>query len=47
MLGFTKQVFIVLLATKCISLNDEPCLARPDIFDVNPNELYFFHLWSV
>ena len=28
--------FIVSLATKCISLNDEPCLFRPALIDLNP-----------
>ena len=30
------------LATKCMSLNDEPCLVRPNLIDLNPNELYYY-----
>ena len=43
-----KQVFILLisirrsLATKCVSLNYEPCMTRPNLFDLNPNELYYY-----
>ena len=43
MFKFIKQKFIALLnfivslATKCISLNDEPCIARPVIY-LNPKE---------
>ena len=45
MFGFIKQVFIVLLsfrgslATKCISLNNEPCLTNTTIIDLNPGDL--------
>ena len=28
------------LATKCISLNNEPCLVRPTGFDLNPDNLF-------
>ena len=37
-----KQVFIVLLSfteslvTKCLFLNDEPCMVRPTFIDMNP-----------
>ena len=24
------------LATKCVSLNNEPCMARPTLIDLNP-----------
>ena len=27
------------LATKCLSLNDEPCMIRPTLIDFNPVEL--------
>ena len=27
------------LATKCGSLNNEPCMTRPTVFDLNPVEL--------
>ena len=42
-----KQVFIVLLsfssslATKCVSLNDEPCIVRPTLIDLNPESKYY------
>ena len=45
---FIKQAFIVLLrfigslATKCIYLNDAPCLATPNLLDLNSTELHYF-----
>ena len=30
------------LATKCISLNDEPCLVKPNLIDLSPNELHYY-----
>ena len=45
MLIVMKQVFIVLLsfssplAIKCVSLNNEPCIIRPTLIDLNPVEL--------
>ena len=27
--------------TKCLFLNDEPCMVRPTITDINPNELKY------
>ena len=45
MFSVIKQVFIILLsfssslATKCVSLNDEPCIVRSTIIDLNPVEL--------
>ena len=42
MFGLIKPVFILLLsltkslATKCVSLYNESCLARPTIIDLNP-----------
>ena len=47
MFSFVKQVFLVLLsfcsslATKCVSLNDEPCIARPNLIVLNPVELKY------
>ena len=41
MFSLIKQVFIVLLsfssplASKYMSLNDEPCIARPTLIDLN------------
>ena len=43
-----KQVFIVLLsfssslATKCVSLNDEPRMIRPTLIDLNPVEFKYY-----
>ena len=48
MFSFIKQVFIVLLdfssslATKCLSFNDEPCMVRPTVVDLNPVELKYY-----
>ena len=39
-----KQVFTALLrfsstlATKCMSLNNQPCITRPTLIDLNPDE---------
>ena len=47
MFGLIKQVFIVLLsfckslATKCLFLNDEPCMVRPTLIDMNHVELKY------
>ena len=47
MFSLIKQVFIVLLsfrkslATKCMYLNNETCMIRPFIFDLNPVELKY------
>ena len=47
MFSFVKQVFLVLLsfcsslATKCVSLNKEPCIARPNLIVLNPVELKY------
>ena len=27
---------------KCMSLNNEPCIARPTFIDLNSNELHYF-----
>ena len=45
---FVKQVFIVLLtfisslATKCMSLNDDPFMFIPSLIDLNPVELKYY-----
>ena len=45
MFSLIKQVFVVLLSfseslsTKCLFLNDEPCMVRPALIDMNPIEL--------
>ena len=42
------SLFIVLLtfnkslATKCLFLNDEPCMVRPTLIDMNPAELKYY-----
>ena len=30
------------LATKCLFLNDEPCMVRPTLLDLNPVELKYY-----
>ena len=48
MFNLIKQVFIVLisfseaLATKCLFLNDEPCMVRSALIDMNPVELEYY-----
>ena len=48
MLSPMKRVFIILLrfssslATKYLSLNDEPCMIRPTLIDLNPVELKYY-----
>ena len=43
MLGFIKQLLIALLcfsgslATKCISLINQPCITRTTLIDLNPD----------
>ena len=51
-----KRVFIVILSfssflariakvrTKCLSLNDEPCMVRPTVIDLSPIELKHYPL---
>ena len=51
MFSLIKQVFIVSLSfskslardrTKCLFLNDEPCIVRPTLIDVNPVEVKYY-----
>ena len=48
MFNLIKQVFIVLisfseaLATKCLFLNDEPCMVRSNLNDMSPAELEYY-----
>ena len=48
MFRLIKQVFITLLsfsgslAIKCVSLNNEPCMIRPILIDLNPVELNYY-----
>ena len=50
MLSLIKQLFVALfsfsssLATKCVSLNDEPCMVRPTLIDFSPIELNPFKI---
>ena len=43
-----KQVFIAVfsfsgsLATKCVCLSNETCMARPTLIDLNPSELNYY-----
>ena len=30
------------LFTKCVSLDNQPCTARPTLIDLNPNELHYY-----
>ena len=45
---YYKQMFIVSLSfsgslsTKYLFLNDEPCMVRPTIIDMNPFELKYY-----
>ena len=49
---FIKQKFIVLvpllldvgrsLVTKCVSLNNHPCTARPTVTGLNPDEIHYY-----
>ena len=51
-----KQIFFVLvsvllafrgsLSTKCISMNNHPCMVRPTLIDLNPDEIYC-HLFII
>ena len=34
--------FSISLATKCVSLDDEPCMIRPTLLDLNPVELRYY-----
>ena len=51
MFSLIKQVFIALLSfgiflacnrTKCLFLNDESCMVRPSLIDMNPVELKYY-----
>ena len=48
MFSLIKEVFVVLLsfsvslATKCLLLNDEPCMVRPTLINMNPVELKYY-----
>ena len=50
--GFIRQTFTALvlvllsfigsLPTKCISMNNQSCMIRPKISDLNPDDLYYY-----
>ena len=48
MFGHIKQLFIGLLifvsslGSKCVSLNEKPCMIRPSLIDLNPVELKYY-----
>ena len=51
MFSLIKQVFIVLLSfseslargrTKCLSLNNELCIVRPTVINLNPVDLKYY-----
>ena len=48
MSSLIKQVLILLLsfssslAIKCLSLNDEPCMVRPTLIDLNTAKLKYY-----
>ena len=48
MFWLIKKKFIALLsfsgslATKCVTLNNEPCMTGPTLIDLNPVELNYF-----
>ena len=48
MFAFIKKMFIGLLsfgsslATKCVSINNEPCMIRSALIDWNPVELDYY-----
>ena len=50
MLSLIKQLFVASfsfsssLATKCVSLNDEPCMVRPTLINFSPIELNPFKI---
>ena len=48
MFSLIKQMFTLILsfsnslATECVSLNDEPCMIRPTLIDLNPVEIKYY-----
>ena len=48
MFGFIRQAFIRLLsfsesfATKCVSLNNGPCMIKPTLIDLNSVKLNYY-----
>ena len=55
MFSLIRQMFIVLFSfssflkrgrTKCVSLNEEPCMGRPTLIDLNPVGLKYYPLMT-
>ena len=42
MFRLIKEVFCRTLATKCMSLKNEPCLARHTLIDLDPNKIHYY-----
>ena len=42
LLSFSK--FLARKQRKCLFLNDEPCMVRPSLINMNPNELKYYPL---
>ena len=48
--SFIKQIVLVLvllgfggsLSTECISMNNQPCMVRPTLLDLNLDELHYY-----
>ena len=40
LLSFSK--FLARKQTKCLFLNDEPCMVRPSLINMNPNEFKYY-----
>ena len=53
MIRLIKHLFIALLSftrslvIKCVSLNDEPCMTRPMLADLNPVEVNYSFMISL
>ena len=53
MVRLVNKVFITLLSfsrsltTKCVSLNNEPSLARPTLVDLNSSKFYYLFMVSL
>lgn len=55
MSGFIKQTYIALvlamlgigkpLATKCVSMNERPCMVGPTVIVLNSDELHYYTLF--
>ena len=44
-LSFSSSLaYVPKVRTKCLSLNDEPCIVRPTVIDLNPVDLKYYPL---